>query len=291
MLKFDSAKNNTQASYKPKRFEVRKDANTSNISFPVSPAEATMTETKDEANAKLAAAVKKLGAGYRARSWPVWVGLRGRGPIPSRVPGQMPAGAAAAAAAAGGDDVDSVAASALAKGYPYRRPVPLPDEHDDMAMEVQDAQKESAVLELEAGLTDAADGPPFKGGDDGGAAGGGDGDGVDDGADDELYTADSTSSVDTEEAVAFALDWDDEDGDGAGGPQDTAGKLASSQDPASFQGAKESARSLLTMGAYFGSTAKAMFGEHKRARKEADMYMSEVSNATGKLPISISAVF
>ena len=85
------------------------------------------------------------------------------------------------------------------------------------------------------------------------------------------------------------MEWGDEGG--ALGQEDQAEKLASSGDPASFQEARESSRSLLSMGAYFARTASAMLGEHRRAKKEAEMYMTEVSKAVCNIRNTNIAVF
>ncbi len=240
---------------------------------------------KEETRAAPSAAVKKLGQGYRGRRfWPRCSIVDSDGNPTPEAPVFQPA---------------SVAASALGAGYGYRRPLPCKDEDDAMELGAQDDNKVAALEELEAGLEAAADGPPHQGGadgdgsdDDGGNANDGD-DGGDDGGDnggavgggeeddddddDELSTAHS-SSLDTEEVIAFAMEWDD--GDCAGGPRANAAKLSSSADPAQFQEDHESARSMLAMAAYFASTAKAMVQEHQRARKEADLYMEEVLLAT-----------
>ena len=231
-----------------------------------------MADNKDDTNGFLPAAVKKLGAGYKGRrAWPA------RGPNHE---------AAAPVSAAGGDKDDkddSVAAQALRAGFKYRRPLPEPDSDDDMALQGEDGKKASAVNELEEGLAAAANGPPHQGGGDCGDGEDGDADG--------LSTAHSSpldTSLDTEDVVAFAMEWEDDDG--AGGQQDKSSKPAPSYDPANFQEDREAARNLLSMGAFFSSTAKAMMEEHKRTRKEADMYMAEVTLATKKLKIKVYAV-
>ena len=245
-----------------------------------------MSANKEEADPELVSAVKRLGAGYKGKSWPVFVSLRGRGRGLARQ-GREPGGTGGTAAA-----------EALRAGYTYRRPVPLPD-GDDWALDAEEGKKASALSELEDGLAAAANGPPHTADGDGdadaggvgdGDAGGDDNGGHDAGAGDDeedgLYTADSASSasnssVDTEAAVAFAMEWEDEDGDDAGGQAETDKKRASSHDPEYFQEEREAARNLLSMGAFFASTAKNMMDEHKRAKKEADLYMSEVTVAAG----------
>ena len=135
---------------------------------------------------------------------------------------------------------------------------------NDWAEGKQQEAKDSALLELEAGLAAAAHGPPHEGGDD---CGGSDDDG--------FYTPNNTSSLNTEDVVAFSFACD-EDEDGAAGPTGLGAQRAGSCDLTNFQGARESFRSRLTMGAYFAGTAKDMLSEHRRAQKEADQYMSEV---------------
>ena len=240
---------------------------------------------KEESRAALAGAVKKLGRGYKERRfWP-------RCSIRDSDGGSTPTIARDTALKA-----PFGATSALGAGYKYRRPLPCPD--DDMDLGAQDGNKVAALEELEAGLAAAADGPPHRGGADGdggdvdvvddnngGDDGGDDNNGGDDGGDDggededddDLSTAHS-SSIDTEEVIAFAMDWDD--ADCAGGPMANTQKLSSSADPAKFLEDRASARSMLAMSAYFASTAKAMLQEHQRARKEADLYMEEVMTAT-----------
>ncbi len=249
-----------------------------------------MSEKQEKTDDAFVAAVKKLGAGYRRR--------RAMPRCSIREPDDESADSAPAPAARYMDG-----ASALSTGYKYRRPVPPPDDDDLVG---QDANRDSAVPELGTGLAAAANGTPHKGGDggdrDGGDSGhgghgghggdgadggdGGDGDGVEDGDDDDLFTAHSSSasSIATDEVVAFAMDWDDEDG--RGGQQEKAEELASSSDPAKFQGAREASRSLLTAAAFFARTADDMLKEHKRAREEADLYMSEVNIAKRKLGIT-----
>ncbi len=185
--------------------------------------------------------------------------------------GQLPAGAAAvsggpepagAVAVAGADALagaDAGTGGQLATGYKYRRPVPVPDEEDFAEGKLA---RESAMKELETGLEVAAHGPPHKGVDE------------DDDGDGDLHTALSrSSSLNTEEVVAFAMDWED----GDDGQEDRDKKRAASSDPAEFQNARDTARSQLAMAAFFASTGKNMLQEHDRARKEADLYMAEVS--------------
>ncbi len=261
--------------------------------FPFLSVATNMSENKDRADDAFVATVKKLGAGYRGRRAFPRCSIRepddeSVDPAPAAYPGDV-------------DGANAIAVAELPRRYPYRRPVPLPDDDD---LVEPDANRDSAALELETGFTAAANVLPPNGGDvggagadggDGGADGDGDGDGGDGGADDrgddDLFTAhsSSSSSFDTAEAVNFAMDWDDEDG--CGGQQQKAEELASSSDPAKFQDARESSRSLLTMAAFFGRTADGMFQEHRRARQEADMYMSEVSVATGTLEISVKVYF
>ncbi len=240
-----------------------------------------------------AAAETRLRRGYR----PVWVGLRGRrralqpgqapagavaraeafdgagGQLPAGADagsgGQEPAGAAALAGADAGSGGQQAAAAGLdcaplGTGFQPRRPVPVPDEYD-FAMGGMQA-RESAVQELETGLEAAAHGPPHNGGDKGEDGDDGDGD---------LYTAlnKSSSSIDTEEVVAFAMEWED----GDEGQEDRDNKRAPSSDPAGFQDARETARSQLAMAAFFARTGKDMLEEHKKARKQADLYMAEVT--------------
>ena len=237
---------------------------------------------KGKTNATLATAVNKLGAGFKGgRGW-------ARRPIPE--PDHDPAVPVASSAAAVGDVAkdDSVKAEALREGYKYRRPVPVPDEKGDKAMGKQDGNKDSALPELEDGLTAAANGPPHRAGD-GDRDGGDGGDGADDGGaggEDGLSTAHSSSIT-----TAYNSSLNDEDDAGSGGQEDKTGKRACSFDPANFQEDREAARNLLSMGAFFSSMGKAMLDEHKRARTEADMYMAEVILATGKLRIIAVAVF
>ncbi len=131
-------------------------------------------------------------------------------------------------------------------------------------------------------------------GDDGAHGGAGAGAGDED-DDDGLHTAPSSNntsySLDSDAAVTFAMAWDDEDGGSSGGQEDKGKKLAFSADPALFQEEREASRSMLAMGAFFASAAKAMVQEHKRAKKEADLYMDEVNLAVNKLQTTISAVF
>ncbi len=235
------------------------------------------SDERDETRAALSAAVRKLGQGYKRRRDFPRCSIR-QEDDDSNI-----------------DEADYRPASALKRGYGYRRPVPLPDD-DDLALGPHEANKASALRELEDGLPAAAHGPTHVGGDDGGEDGG-EGAGAGAGEDDGLSTAHSSSystartslSLDTEEVVGFAMDW--EEGDAAGGPVDKDKKLARSDDPAEFQGTRESARHLLTMGAYFASTAKTMLDEHRRARNEADMYMGEVILAMEKLSATFYALF
>ncbi len=235
-----------------------------------------MSENKNEPLPAPPAAVAKLGAGYRGRRfWP-------RRPT-------LLAALDTAGAGDAGDDAAYVAASALRPSFPYRRPVPIPDE-DDMFLGPQAAKEDAAVTELEAGLAAAADGPPHQGDEDGGDndgedAGGAVGDGNDEDDDDGLYTANSSFSstnLDTEQALAYAMEWDE--ADIAGGQQENSRKPASSPEPSQFQEDRESARSLLAAGAFFASMGKGMLQEHHRARQEADMYLEEVTLAREKLP-------
>ena len=201
-----------------------------------------MTNNQEQQDADLAAGGTKLPRG----SWPVWVAFRGRG--------RRAFNAWQAAAGA---------------GYKYRRPVPPPDDEDDV-MPQRDGGN-SALHELEEGLAAAANGPPHEGDDDAGGEDGG------------LATAHSSplsanTPMNTEEALAFAMEWEGEAGAGAGGPVNSAKKLSTSpDDPADFQAARESARSQLAMGAYFSSMGKEMLEEVKRARAEADNYLAEVT--------------
>ncbi len=243
-----------------------------------------MSEDKD---ADLSAAVAKLGVGYKGRS------DRARRPIPES--GNAPA---AAAAGANVEKDDSVAASALRARYRYRRPVPPPDDCEDgMVPGKQDNKKESELHELENNLEKAATGPPHAAGNDAaddGDGGDGDGDGAahgkdGDAADNDGLCSSHSTSMDPEEVAAFAKEWDDEDG--AGGQKTSAEKRASSLDPASFQDAREASRSVLTMGAFFASMGKEMLSEHKKTCQEADFYMSEVTLANSKLPITANGVF
>ena len=275
------------------------DASTSTNCSPFPSVDTTMSENKDKANDAFVATVKELGAGYR--------GLRARRAWPRcsiREPDDESVDPAPAAAPRDMDGANAMAVSALRPGYKYRRPVPLPDDDDLVA---PDANMDSAMLELETGWTAAANVPPHKSGnvggagaaDDGGAVADDDGGAVaddadaddnagdDDGDDDELFTA--HSSFDTAEVANFTMDWDDKDG--CGGQPEKAQELASSSDPATFQDARESSRSLLTMAAYFARTADGMLEEHKRTRKEADMYLSEVNLAKGKLEITVKVSF
>ena len=228
-------------------------------------------------------ALRKLGEGCRSKRFQPRCSIRQQS-------SDSEDGAPVSPGARMEDKADSAAAAApaLQEGYRYRRPVPLPDDDDeDTNLETPEDGKASALLELEAGLAAAADGPPHKADDEGGEDAGADGDGGadagarDDDEDDGMSTAhsssSSSSSLDTEDVVAFAVEWDDEDGNAAGGQKSTVKKLACSHDPAEFQEEQESARSLLAMGAFFVGTAKNMFEEHKRARKEADMYLDEVT--------------
>ncbi len=205
----------------------------------------------------------------------------------------------------------TLTASAAQASYKYRRPIPCQDD-DDMAQEAQEANKDLVGHELEAGLRQGEHAPPEDGdggdhagdengrgdgdGDGGDEHGRGDGEGGDgDGAgddDDELYTARSSPihscSLDSEAVLAFAMDWESPEGAGAGGQKDK--KLSPSPDPALFQEEREAARSMLAAGAFYASLAKAMGEEHKRARKEADLYMEEVTIAMKMLPTANSAV-
>ena len=220
------------------------------------------------ASAAQPGAVARLGEGYRA------TGARPR--RPPRDPEQSAAAAAAAAAGGKDDDDDSLAAAVRRAGYTYRRPVPLRD--DDDFVEGAHKRKESALLELEMGLAAAAHGPPHQGGAPG------------EDEDDDRSKLRRSSSLDTAEALAFAMEWDAEAGDN--GKEDKANdKRSPSPDPESFQDARDSSRSLLSMAAFFASMGKNMMEEHKRAMTEADLYMGEVIKATKKLPISTSAVF
>ncbi len=270
------------------------------------------------------------GNGLRRRYRPVWVGLRGRGRsyrpdgetagaaaqdgaaaldgATAGAGGQLPTGADAGP---GGQQLAGAAAREGADAldwdweHPpgYRRPVPLDEDDDDDDQPPHEEDRDSAVAELEAGLAAAANGPPH--------IGGGDDDGVDDGGDDN-GGADNGSAEGGHDDEVRGGEGDDEDGglhtppspgagaafamewaadDGARGQADEAEKLASSGDPASFQEARESSRGLLAMGAYFARTASAMLDEHKRAKKEADMYMTEVSKAVFNIRHTIIAVF
>ncbi len=191
-------------------------------------------------------AANRLRRGYR----PVWVGLRGRGRA------QYP----------------------LQEGFQPRRPPPLEDDDDDVVPPAQEVNANSAVHELEDGLAAAAHGPPHMGVVDGGNVqddGGHEGDDDKDDDGDGLHTAHSTSSLNTEEALAFVKDWED----GADGQDDKAHKRAPSADPSTFQDARDTARGQLAMAAFFASMGKGMMAEHKRAQTEADHYMSEVGEA------------
>ncbi len=219
--------------------------------------------------------VARLGEGYRGKG--AWARRPTR--VPTREP---PAIAAAVAAVAGGaedDDDDFVAAAARRAGYSRRRPVPLPEE-EDLTWGAQQ-RRASALQELEVGLEAAAHGPPHQGS--------GRGDGRQDGRDELRTPRSSPSSLATEDVLAYAMEWEGEDG--AGGQEDKDDKRASSADPAAFQEAREAARSQLTMGAFFSSMGKAMLQEHEKARKEADHYMTEVTLARQKLLNSDCAVF
>ncbi len=245
---------------------MKLNASSTTDSVPVPPVDANMPLNNDESNAKFCAAVAKLGAGYKGRR----SGARGRSL--THETGQ-PAAVSIPAEEHKADGDDSVAKSALGKGYHYRRPVPLPDEEDAMALGEQEAQEESAPQALETGSVGAAGGPLHEDGN----AGGGvvEGDGLSTAGSSHYSTALTNPSPATENVVEFANDWDGQDGKGE---QDgKAGKLASSSDPADFQDAREASRSLLSAGAFFASMGKGMLDEHKRARKEADYYMTEVT--------------
>ncbi len=199
----------------------------------------------------------------------------------------------------------------------YRRPVPCKDDDDDMPLEAQGANETSHQQQLEAGSREAAHGPPEDGdgaddngrgegaqleaglweavhgplengdgGDDNGRGEGDGGDGNSAGDDDDMYTARSSPipncSLDSEAALAFARDWEDKEGVGAGDKDDH--KLFSSSDPALFQEEREAARSMLAAGAFYTCAAKAMVEQHQRARKEADEYLEEVNLAMQTLP-------
>ncbi len=156
----------------------------------------------------------KLGKGYGSRT--------SRPGSPTLAANQQEAVPLSAGAGNVVDEADSLAAAALQAGYKYRLPVPSPVD-DDVALEAQEANMASALNELEDGLAAAANGPPHIGDDAGGDGGPDEGAGDED--DEGLYTAHSSSlsgcsSLDTEAVIAFAMDWEDEDGDGAGGPED-----------------------------------------------------------------------
>ncbi len=196
---------------------------------------------------------------------------------PSAAAAAIPAAAAAALAPG---DADEAVGQLPAGAHARAGAVAGTEEEDDWDKEQKN--KEEALHELEAGLEAAANGPPHKG------AHNGEG-GEDGGEDDDDFSTAGSSSLDTEAVVAYALEWDDDDV--AGGQRKKSGQPEWSADPEGFQTARDSARSLLTTAAYFASTGKAMLTEHKRAQKEADLYMSEVSLATAKLPNNIGAVF
>ncbi len=123
----------------------------------------------------------------------------------------------------------------------------------------------AALQELEAGLTAAADGPPHKVDEDS--------EDSEDGEDGPYTANSSSSSLDTEEAVAFALERDgEEEEDGAGGQEEHV----PSSDLANFRGAREASRNSLKVAAYFADTARDMLSQHDRARKDADICMAEV---------------
>ncbi len=137
-----------------------------------------------------------------------------------------------------------------------------------LTVEEQQAARDAALHELETGQAPAANGLPHQGGDNGAA---GDNGGHYTGLSSSSSETSSSSSLDTEEIVAFAVDSDE---DGGGGQDDSAGERASS----------------ISLAAYFVSSAGDMMREHERARKNADMYMAEVTYARGKLPFPICVV-
>ncbi len=189
--------------------------------------------------------------------------------------------AAAAADSMDGDDFEA-AAAALRDDYSYRRLGTFRPE-DDFAEGAQHG-RDSALHELETGLAAAAHGPPHKG-----AEGSEDSEVSEDG-EDRLHNANSiSSSLDTEEVVAFALECDEEEEqeNGAGGHEE----LVSSSYSANFQGAHDASRSNVSLAAYFADSAKDMLTKDERARKEADMYMAEVTLATKMLPLTFSMAF
>ena len=105
-----------------------------------------------------------------------------------------------------------------------------------------------------------------------------DGDGLSSGQSSSSFKSSSSTSLDTEEVVAFALELDEEDGSGQ---EESAGERASSV----------SSGTCLGLAKYFVSSAGDMMQQHERARKEADMYMAEVTLATKMLPLTFSMAF
>ncbi len=143
--------------------------------------------------------------------------------------------------------------------------------------EERDERRDATLHELETGLAPAANGLPHQGGDNG--AVGADEDGLYSAESPSPSKASSSSSLDTEEVVAFAMECDEED---SSGQEDSAGE----PEPSATSSGK-----CLDMAKYFVSSAGDMLREHEKARKEADMYMAESSVASGKLVFTICAVF
>ena len=143
--------------------------------------------------------------------------------------------------------------------------------------EEREAGRDATLHELETGLAPAANGLPHQGGDDGAVEG--DEDGRSSAQSPSPSKASSSSSLDTEEVVAFAMECDEEN---SSGQEESAGE----REPSATSSGK-----CLDMAEYFVFSACDMLREHEKARKEADMYMAEASVATGKFVFTICAVF
>ncbi len=130
--------------------------------------------------------------------------------------------------------------------------------------------RDATLQELETGLAPAGNGHQHQGKDD---------DGVDFAQSSFSSKASSSSSLNTEDVVAFALECDEEDGSG----QDNSGGERASSDMSSGR--------CVDLAAYFVSTASDMMRERERERKNADLYMAEVTMAMRKLPNAICVGF
>ncbi len=130
--------------------------------------------------------------------------------------------------------------------------------------------RDSTLHELETGLAPAANGYQDQGKGD---------DGLDFAQFSSSSKASSSSSLNTEDVVAFALECDEEDGSGQ---DDSGGERAAS--------AMSSGR-CVDLAAYFVSTASDMMRERERERKNADMYLAEVTLAMRKIPYAICLGF